>query len=235
MNPLELTDDSFTGQVPLFPLPGCVLLPGGLLPLHVFEDRYREMVRDSLRAERLIGMALLKPGYEEEYQGSPAIEDHICIGRIVLEQELADGRYNMVLAGLRRAVVEGEDRSRSYRVAQARLLPDPLLPEEVQREEALDLTRFVEGLPAALIRQGSRLGAAMELLASVPASAQLGAGLDLVADAFELAVPERQLLLRTPDVVSRLAVFKRVMRRREQETLNMPLPRDAWPPGFSAN
>ena len=62
---LHLDPTSFSGSVPLFPLPGTVLLPGGLLPLHVFEERYREMLRDALAGERLIGMAFLLPGYEQ--------------------------------------------------------------------------------------------------------------------------------------------------------------------------
>ena len=133
---LSFDEATFSGQVPLFPLPGSVLLPGGLLPLHVFEPRYRAMVADSLAGERLIGMSLLKPGYEEDYDGCPAIEDWTCVGRIVLEEQLPDGRYNMVLAGLRRAQILDEDRSRAYRVARVALPADVPLTSAEERSRA---------------------------------------------------------------------------------------------------
>ena len=53
--------------LPIFPLPNCVLLPGGLLPLHVFEPRYRELTRDCLAGDQLMAVARLRPGYESTY------------------------------------------------------------------------------------------------------------------------------------------------------------------------
>ena len=103
--------------LPLFPLPNAVLFPGVYLPLHVFEPRYREMVRDALDDDRIIGMTLLKPGFEAEYEARPPIYTIGCAGLITHAEPLADGRFNIMLQGLERFRVIDEDQSRPYRVA----------------------------------------------------------------------------------------------------------------------
>jgi uncharacterized protein len=86
--------------IPVFPLPNVVLFPKLQLPLHIFEPRYRQMVRDALSGERLIGMALLKGDWEKDYYGNPAIYRVGCVGKIGEVTPLADGRYNILLRGL---------------------------------------------------------------------------------------------------------------------------------------
>ncbi len=86
--------------IPIFPLPNVVLFPGVFLPLHIFEPRYREMVADALKGERLIGMTLLKPGWESNYEGRPPVYPVGCAGLVSHVDKLADGRYNIVLHGL---------------------------------------------------------------------------------------------------------------------------------------
>ena len=87
-------------ELPLFPLPNVVLFPAALLPLHIFEPRYRAMVADALDNERLIGMAMLRPGWESNYEGTPAVYPIGCAGFITHADELPDGRYNILLRGL---------------------------------------------------------------------------------------------------------------------------------------
>ena len=94
--------------VSLFPLPNVVLFPRAVLPLHVFEPRYRRMTADALVAQKRLAMALLKPGWERDYYGSPEIEPVVCVGRIVNSELLPDGRYNLLLQGEMRACVEKE-------------------------------------------------------------------------------------------------------------------------------
>jgi uncharacterized protein len=94
--------------VPLFPLPSVVLFPRAVLPLHIFEDRYRAMTTDALEGDRLIAMALLRPGWEKSYYGRPVIEPVVCVGRIVSHEKLADGKYNFLLEGLVRARIAQE-------------------------------------------------------------------------------------------------------------------------------
>src|SRR5947208_12924499 len=92
----------FTGTARLFPLTNLVLFPHVMQPLHVFEPRYRQMTADALAGDRLIALALLKPGWEPDYEGRPDLFPVACLGRIVAEQKLEDGRFNILLRGLAR-------------------------------------------------------------------------------------------------------------------------------------
>src|SRR6266571_4912766 len=103
--------------LPLFPLPNVVLFPNVFLPLHIFEPRYREMVADALTSDRLIGMVLLKPGWERDYEGRPPVYPIGCSGVMTHAERLPDGRYNIVLRGLDRFRIVSEDHERSYRRA----------------------------------------------------------------------------------------------------------------------
>lgn len=107
-----------TTVIPVFPLPDAVLFPGVFLPLHIFEARYREMVRDCLAGDRLIGITLLRPGWEHDAQGQPAIYPVGCVGLISHVEELTDGRYNIVLRGVEKfRVVKEEAPAKAYRLA----------------------------------------------------------------------------------------------------------------------
>jgi Lon protease-like protein len=105
-----------TRRIPLFPLPGVVLLPGTLLPLHIFEPRYRAMVADALSGENTIGMAMLKPG-SERTGAVPEIFPIGGAGRIIASERLSDGRYDIVLQGVFRYRVLDESPPSPYRVA----------------------------------------------------------------------------------------------------------------------
>ena len=84
--------------VPLFPLPGVLLLPGGRLPLNIFEPRYLAMVRDALAGERAIGM--IQPCEEVDDVGAAKVYETGCLGRITAFSETDDGRYLITLTGL---------------------------------------------------------------------------------------------------------------------------------------
>src|SRR5262245_19296625 len=103
--------------LPLFPLPNVVLFPNVFLPLHIFEPRYREMVADALNGDRIIGMVLLRPGWESDYEGRPQVYPVGCAGVITNHERLSDGRYNIVLKGIEKFRILGEDGSRHYRIA----------------------------------------------------------------------------------------------------------------------
>src|SRR5436305_11828488 len=94
---------SFGGTARLFPLPNLVLFPSVIQPLHIFEPRYRALMADALEDDRLMALALLKAGWEEDYHKAPPIYPVVCLGRIFQEERLADGRYNLLLHGLCRA------------------------------------------------------------------------------------------------------------------------------------
>jgi Lon protease-like protein len=105
------------GAVPLFPLPNVVLFPRAILPLHIFEERYKEMTADALNGDRRIAMALLRPGWEKSYYGHPRIEPVVCVGKILSHEKLPDGKYNFLLQGDLRARIAGEHGDRTYRLA----------------------------------------------------------------------------------------------------------------------
>jgi len=103
--------------LPLFPLPNVVLFPNVFLPLHIFEPRYRDMVADAIAGDRMIGMVLLRPGWEHDYDGRPPVYPIGCSGLITHVEQLSDGRYNIVLRGFDRFRIVNEDHSRRYRRA----------------------------------------------------------------------------------------------------------------------
>jgi Lon protease-like protein len=140
--------------IPIFPLPNVVLFPQVFLPLHIFEPRYREMVADALDGDRLIGMVLLRPGWEGDYEGRPAVYPVGCAGVITHHDPLPDGRCNIVLRGLEKFRITGEDASRAYRIATIDSLHEPL--HEADRTEINAARRRLEAL---LMPQPSGRGA----------------------------------------------------------------------------
>ena len=103
--------------LPIFPLPNVVLFPSVFLPLHIFEPRYREMVADAVASDRMIGMVLLRPGWQHEYDGCPPVYPVGCSGVITHVEPMPDGRYNIVLRGVERFRILEEDHDKSYRRA----------------------------------------------------------------------------------------------------------------------
>jgi Lon protease-like protein len=95
-------------EIPLFPLPNVVLFPNVFLPLHIFEPRYRAMVSDALKSERIIGMVLLQPGWDADYLGRPRIYQIGCAGLMTHVDPLEGGRYNIILRGLEKFRILGE-------------------------------------------------------------------------------------------------------------------------------
>ena len=137
--------------IPIFPLQDVTLFPNSAAPFHIFEPRYREMVADALDGDSIIGMVLLEPGYEEEYEGRPPIFAVGCAGVIIAVERLPDGRYNIVLDGLMKFRVLSEDSSRSYRLAEVEALPEaleeddrPALSERRQQVERALVSAFPE-------------------------------------------------------------------------------------------
>ena len=133
--------------IPLFPLPNLVFFPRTYVPLHIFEPRYREMVQAAAASHRMVGMVLLKEGWEADYEGAPAIFAMGCVGRMMNVQRLSDGRSNILLQGLRRFEIQHEVGAESYR--QGRIVlkdlfqPDAALPTEIRREIVKVVAGFI--------------------------------------------------------------------------------------------
>ena len=137
--------------IPIFPLPNAVLFPNVFMPLHIFEARYRAMVSDALAGDRIIGMVLLKAGFERDYEGRPPIFPVGCAGVITHSEPLPDGRFNIVLKGLEKFRITAEDSTRSYRVATIDALPEQMT--DAQRAELRRLRQRVEALLAAAVER----------------------------------------------------------------------------------
>ena len=137
--------------IPIFPLPNAVLFPNVFMPLHIFEARYRAMVSDALAGDRIIGMVLLKAGFERDYEGRPPIFPVGCAGVITHSEPLPDGRFNIVLKGLEKFRITAEDSARPYRVATIDALPEQMTDPE--RTELRRLRQRVEALLAAAVER----------------------------------------------------------------------------------
>src|SRR6266850_756783 len=126
---------------PVFPLPSVVFFPHTILPLHVFEPRYRAMVADAERGAGCIAMSLLKPGWESDKEGNPAYFEIGCLGRMSELTRTEDGRFYLKLAGIRKVALGGLVSTSPYRTARIRpvveTIPDDFSPES--REDLLKL------------------------------------------------------------------------------------------------
>ncbi|MBI2990807.1 MAG: LON peptidase substrate-binding domain-containing protein [Deltaproteobacteria bacterium] len=123
----EERDSHPQGQViPVFPLPNVVLFPKVHLPLHIFEPRYRQMVKDAMAGPKLIGMALLRGDWSKNYHGNPDIYPVGCVGEIVSATPVPDGRFNIVLYGLREYHIQEQILEQSpYRQARVLVRAEP--------------------------------------------------------------------------------------------------------------
>jgi uncharacterized protein len=180
--------------IPIFPLPNVVLFPNVFLPLHIFEPRYRSMVAEALDGDRLIGMVLLRPGWEGDYEGRPPVFPIGCAGLISHHERLPDGRYNIVLRGLEKFRIEQEDTGHDYRVARVRTLDEPL--PEAQRDQVRAARRRLETL---LVPQPQ--GRARDPM--VPPSMSDEDLINALAQYMELEPLEKQALLERDGLLAR--------------------------------
>lgn len=130
--------------VPVFPLPNVVLFPNIMLPLHIFEPRYRQMVRDTMGKERrLIGVALFKGDWKQNYYGNPEIFSVGCAGEMLRTVPLPDGRFNILLQGVREYRVREEIFAKSYREAVVEWR-QPMPKVFLYKEQRAELARLLE-------------------------------------------------------------------------------------------
>jgi Lon protease-like protein len=142
---VELPVEKGFRPVPVFPLPGLVLFPHVVIPLRVFEHRYRTMVRDALAADRSIAMALLKPGWEGDYAGSPEFHPLLCLARIEDAEWQTDDCYRLSVKGVARAKARRVMREFPYRAVTLETHPEHPLTEDdplVRMERASLLSQY---------------------------------------------------------------------------------------------
>jgi Lon protease-like protein len=181
--------------LPIFPLPTVVLFPGVFLPLHIFEPRYREMVADALSSDRLIAMALLRDGWEGDYEGRPPVFSVGCTGLIAHCESLADGRYNIVLRGMDRIRIVAEDHGRAYRRGRTEAVPQP----ELTADDRLTLQRQRAALEALIAHSGPGGGIDPRTAAALSDEDLINA----LAQYLDLEPIEKQALLEQPSTPAR--------------------------------
>jgi len=186
--------------LPLFPLPNVVLFPNVFLPLHIFEPRYREMVADAVASDRMIGMVLLRPGWDRDYEGMPPVYPVGCSGVITHVEALADGRFNIVLRGLERFRIVDEDRTRSYRRAQVEPVFEMPLRNDDRAAIRTQRSKLEALLAPSVERTGTfRSGGDLKMPAAMPDEDLVNA----LAQYLDLEPLEKQALLEKPCLRSR--------------------------------
>jgi Lon protease-like protein len=220
----ELRD--FSGLCRLFPLPNVVLFPHVILPLHIFEPRYRQMTQDALDDDQLVTIVQARP----RDQGNPwlepvPIEDVGCVGRIIQHERLADGRFNLLLLGCKRANLVREVASpKLYRLAEASILEDeePVEAGESRSAELIALFLRVLQLHHRLDPDLSRL-----------LHSDLSAGVlsDVIAHALDLPAPLKQTLLEERRVDRRVTLLFTIL----QELIDQHPGSRRFPHPFSLN
>jgi Lon protease-like protein len=199
--------------IPIFPLPNVVLFPNVFLPLHIFEARYRALLNDALAGDRIIGMVLLRPGYEADYEGRPPIFRVGCAGVVTHSEALPDGRSNIVLRGLEKFRIIAEDQSKAYRLAHI-----DVLREDTPAEDKTPLRQQRQRLEAVLAAAIERSGSEPRFPPAVPDEDLVNA----LAQYIELDPLERQALLEREGVLARCRALIELL---EIRTL---APRDSW-------
>src|SRR5688500_16873708 len=185
-------------RLPLFPL-GTVLLPGLVLPLHVFEERYRRLVRDLLALpadERVFGVVAIRSGHEVGVDGVRALHEVGCVAAVGEVEPHDDGRYDLMTTGTTRFRLRSVDDALPYLTGEVDLLPD--LPGEGAGALAAGLPPAFAGYTTALAEAG---GDRIEVPELPDDPLVLGY---LVAATLALDLDERQALLAEPDGASRL-------------------------------
>ena len=225
--------DSFDNKVRLFPLPNLVLFPGIVQALHLFEPRYRELMKAALATDQLITMAYVKPG-PESLLPRPEIASTVCIGKILSHTQLEDGRYNLFLVGARRArVVQEVTSDFLYRTAEVELIP--------RRPEQGEGIRFLRDEIATKFRElaDNRTGWDREALKQfLDDDLPFGQMIDMISYSCGASSEEQQRVLETFDLRARGELVLEILQRQVEATRGYgPKSQsdDSFPPGFSLN
>jgi Lon protease-like protein len=234
---LSFSVTDFAGTVRLFPLPNLVLFPHVMQPLHIFEPRYRSLMEDALATDRLIAMAVLEPGWENDYEGRPRLCTTACLGRVTSYHRFDDGTYNLLLLGLRRVKLIRElgldqfNAVKLYREAEVELCEDlyPADAEPGNRELQKKLREaFVRLLP--LIPEAHEQ--VDQLMASdIP----LGMLTDVISFMLKIGIRQKEALLGELNVYRRADMLLEHLRTAGLGNENRPCAAHEFPPRFSLN
>jgi uncharacterized protein len=229
MNDDRAALEEFNGIARLFPLPGLVLFPNAVQPLHIFEPRYRQMTADALADDRLIALVLLRSGWDESYDDGPAIHPVACLGRIVADHLMPDGRFNLILRGLARVRIMAEPPAGTlYRQGHVEILTD------VVADDVPALMALRAGLADLILPRVTDGPVREQLRGLFKGELPLGQLCDVLAFALPLPPEAKQELLEEQNVTERarrlVAAFQTVV-----ESPKSAAEGRRFPPDFSAN
>ena len=195
---------SETFVVPLFPLPRGALLPGELLPLHIFEPRYRALLEEVRGSDNLaMAIGTLDPGWEADYLGRPAVAPVVGLGQVLRDKQRPDGTSDIALHGLGRARLLEELPSEPYRRIRVEV-PDPRSAHPVEAYRMR--RRLLTGLDDAL-------GSALEY--DVTAAFDASHLVDSIASSLSLQPLERVRMMQALDAEERVALLLELLRTRD--------------------
>ncbi len=224
---LSFSPEKFCGRARLFPLPNLVVFPHVMQPLHIFEPRYRVMLEEAVADDGLIGMTLLAPGWESDYEGRPPLRSAGCLCRVATHHRTDEGSYNLLVLGLRRIKLVRElPPDKPFRVAEVQLVDD-----EDPIETALQRSELHKQLLAAFKRVLPEVPSAHEQLEQLLGNVlSLGMLTDIVAYTLDINLDFKEQLLEEMRVDRRARLLIDHLR-------SGPTKRAAstFPPAFSAN
>ena len=213
----------------MIPLPNLVMFPNVIQPLHIFEPRYINLVEASLSDDRLMAMALLRSGWEAEYEGRPPVHPAVCLVRIISHVRLEKGRFNLLVQGVRRAtVVREQPPTKSFRIADVAVLED-LYPAQGAIRRTLLRTKLLACFESLL---PATPGGHEPFEQEHGRSLSLGALADIVTFSLELGLQEKLKLLAEWNVDVRTGIL---LQRLQDLVDGSPQRGTVFPPGFSEN
>ncbi len=228
---------NFAKPIPVFPLDSVTLLPQQVLPLHIFEPRYRQMVEHVLDGAGQIAMAVFRgERWKQEYHGRPPLRPCVCIGQIIQHERLADGRYNLLLQGVCRARIVEESPPSAERLFREAMLQPLSTPHAEETTPELDSMRRSVG---RMLTEGP-----LTHFAAAEAVAEYADDEDVPTNAFfELIAftlisdPEvRYRLLAEADALRRVGVVQDELKRLESLLRRAERQHpEQWPKGCSWN
>ena len=229
---LAFSAEDFSGRVRLFPLPNMVLFPHVMQPLHVFESRYRELLEDALKDDQLIAMAVLSPGWEENYEGQPPLYPMACLGRVATHHRLEDGTYNLLLLGLRRVrLIRELSCSCRYRMGEVEVCDDFNPPQHataqvaMQRQLRKAFLKMLPSLPEAQDQVDQLLGTDVSLAVLT----------DIISYMLDIDLRDKEALLAQLDVCRRAEMLLQHLTVAATDMSPGAAGQFSFPPQFSVN
>ncbi len=195
--------------MPLFALPNVVLFPKTPMPLYIFEERYRIMVREAIAGSGELVIALLRGGTESGHAGLAAVHDIACLGKIETYEELEDGKYNIVVVGVHRVRILSEVRHSPYRLVEVEKIE-----EEVCNEKSAYIMDRHNRLGELFARFTELATGAKQHAIDLMPQLDFESLVNMVAMTLNLAIEQKQALLELNDASQRCDMLIPVLQQQ---------------------